>query len=446
MIRSGFGIFFGGLESVGYYPSLSQNFPFQYDSNFPSANCVPGDCPTNGQTLQAGFSTALNAGLANFVNLPGFRSYATKTQTPYSEQFNLTVQHSLSDSTTITAAYVGALSRHLQVNPDGNIPDQVVPSGVNEQTLRPFSQFGGSSLIAYVGSASYNSAQVTLERRLTNGLSFLGAYTWAHALDDAPTLLGGTGQSGNRNWRLLGFNYDYGDSLIDVRQRFSFNGQYELPFGTGKRFANGSGLANEVIGGWAAALIFRVQTGQPQTVTANNNAAGTGTAYAYQNFNPFRTGGTPTSTNTVCATKTRTVATWFNPCAFSNPPQVIPVINPATGEPNVPGPGQILANAPNVLSAYGPPDRTSVYGPGYNRVDLSAFKNFAVIRETSVQFRADIFNLFNTPAYGQPGNTTGGGFGQITSERFGGGSGNYSGTAGESPDARVIQFALKDLF
>ncbi len=426
VIRSGFGIFFGGLESVGYSPSLSQNFPFQFDSNFVSGNCAPGNCPTNGISLNTGFSQALAAGLANFITLASPHSYQTNTQTPYSEQFNFTVQRSLSNSTTVTAAYVGALSRHLQVNPDVNIPDSAVPAGQNEQQYRPFpTAFGGGSIVIDKGVANYNSAQVTAERRLQNGLSFLGAYTWSHALDDAPTLLGGTGAGGIRNWRALGLGYDYGNSLIDVRQRFVLNGQYELPFGHGKKYLKNSGIANELAGGWAAALVFRVQTGQPVNVYANNNAGGTGTASAYRLFNPFRAGGTSTSTNTTCATKTHTLATWFNPCAFANPAQ---------------------ATSTTDLASYGPPGRTTVDGPGYNRTDLSAFKSFGIYRETNLQFRADIFNLWNTPAYGQPGNTTGGGFGQIVSERFGSTGGQYSATAGESPDARVIQFALKYIF
>ncbi len=426
VIRAGFGIFFGGLESVGYSPSLSQNFPFQFDSNFPSSGCVPGNCPTNGISLQTGFNQALAVGLANFITLASPHSYQTNTQTPYSEQFNFTVQRSISNSTTVTAAYVGALSRHLQVNPDVNMPAGAVPAGQNEQGFRPFpTAFGGGSIVLDVGSASYNSAQVTAERRLQNGLSFLAAYTWSHALDDAPTLLGGTGSGGYRNWRALGFGYDYGNSLIDVRQRFVINGQYELPFGHGKQYLNKSGLANELAGGWATALVFRVQTGQPVNIYANNNPGGTGTANAYELFNPFHAGGTPTSTNGICATKTRTLATWFNPCAFANPAQ---------------------ATSTSDLASYGPPGRTSIAGPGYNRTDISAFKSFGIYRETNLEFRTDVFNLWNTPAYGQPGNTTGGGFGQIVSERFGSTGGQYSATAGESPDARVIQFALKYIF
>ncbi len=428
VLRTGYGIFFGGLESVGYSPSLSQNFPFQFDSNFPSGGvCVPGNCATNGLSLQTGFAQALSVGLANFVRLPGPHGYQTNTQTPYSQQYNLTVQRSLGSATTLTAAYVGSVSRHLQVNPDINMPAGAVPAGQNEQSFRPYpTAFGGGSVVLYGGVANYNSAQVTLEHRLTNGLSFLGAYTWAHTLDDASTLLGGTGQAGNyRNWRALGLAYDYGSSLTDVRQRFVLNGQYELPFGHGKRFLPNGTLANELAGGWALALLFRVQTGQPTNIYANNNPGGTGTADAYRLFDPFRAGGTPTSSNAICATRTRTVGSWFNPCAFANPAQ---------------------AASTTDLASYGPRGRTTIVGPGYNRTDLSAFKSFAVYRETNVQFRADIFNLWNTPAYGQPGNTTGGGFGQIVSERFGSTGGQYSATAGESPDARVVQFALKYIF
>ncbi|RRA49197.1 TonB-dependent receptor [Acidipila sp. EB88] len=427
VLRSGFGIFFGGLESVGYSPSLSQNFPFQFDSNFTSGTtCVPGNCATNGLSLQTGFAQALNVGLANFVTLPSPHGYQTDTQTPYSEQFNLTVQRSLSDTTTVTAAYVGALSRHLQVNPDVNMPAGAVPAGQNEQQYRPFpTAFGGGSVVIDKGTSNYNSAQVTVERQLRNGLSFLTAYTWSHSLDDAPILLGGTGGGGYRNWRALGLGFDYGNSLIDTRQRLVLNGQYELPFGHGKKYLNKSGLLNEVAGGWSTALVFRVQTGQPVNIYANNNAGGTGTAEPYLLFNPFHTGGTPTSSNAVCATATHTLATWFNPCAFANPAQAT-----STGD----------------LASYGPPGRLTVAGPGYNRTDLSIFKSFGIFRETNVQFRTDVFNLWNTPAYGQPGNTTGGGFGQIVSERFGSTGGQYSATAGESPDARVIQFALKYVF
>jgi hypothetical protein len=428
VIRAGFGIFYGGLESVGYSPNLAQSFPFQYDSNFTSANftCVPGDCPTNGQTLETGFTSALNAGLANFVTQPGLRSYARNTQTPYSEEWNISVQRSFTSTTTATVAYVGNINQHLQASSDVNAVPFLLAPGTASQTYRPYNQFGSSSIITYSGYANYNSLQATLERRLSRGLSFLGAYTWSHALDDAflPLSSTGAGATVYRNWRQLGFGYDYGSSLNETRQQFTLNGQYEVPVGQGRKYLNSGKLSNAVAGGWALALLFRVEEGQPEIVLANNDPTNlTGnTAFAYRNGNPFAAGGTPTSSNSSCATQTRTVATWVNPCSFVNPP-----IATVTGQTD--------------LTPYGPPGRTTLTGPGYNRIDISAFKSFAVYRETNLEFRADIFNLFNTPAFGEPGNTLGSGFGQITSERFGG-----TGTAGETPDARVVQFALKYFF
>jgi hypothetical protein len=79
-----------------------------------------------------------------------------------------------------------------------------------------------------------------------------------------------------------------------------------------------------------------------------------------------------------------------------------------------------------------------ITGPGYERIDVSIFKSFDTFREQSLQFRTDVFNLLNTPAFGQPGYTLGGSFGQITASRFGG-----SGLAAENPDARVIELSLR---
>jgi hypothetical protein len=429
VIRAGFGMFYGGLESVGYSPNLAQSFPFQFDSNFQSSNfpCVSGSCPTNGQLLETGFSAALQAGLANFVTQPGLRSYAVKTQTPYSEEWNLSIQRSIGSNMTATIAYVGNVSHHLQASSDVNAVPELLAPGTAAQSFRPYNKFGGSSIITYSGDANYNALQGTLERRLSNGLSFVGAYTYSHALDDAFLPLSSTGGGATvyRNWRQLGFGYDYGSSLNDTRQRFTLNGQYDLPVGTGRKHLNRAGtLTNELVGGWSMSMLFRVQTGQPELVLANNGPTNLGgnTAFAYRNGDPFAAGGSPTSSNSNCATKTKTVATWINPCSFVNPS-----IATATGQAD--------------LSPYGPRGRSTITGPGYNRTDISAFKKFVVYRETSVQFRADVFNLFNTPAFGEPGHTLGSGFGQITSERFGG-----TGTAGESPDARVVQFALKYMF
>ena len=149
----------------------------------------------------------------------------------------------------------------------------------------------------------------------------------------------------------------------------------------------------------------------------NNPTNGAGQAQRIRIGNVNSTTLANPGTGVICATKTGTVATWFNPCAFANPPVV---------------------QGPNDIPTYGGYGRSVVYEPGYNRVDLSLFKKFSLFRETAPDIRADLFNALNTPAYGQPNAAIGSSFGQITSTRFGG-----SGTAAETPDARVAQLSAR---
>ena len=204
VVRAGYGIFFGGLESAGYYPNLGENFPFEFDSNFnpvgnvnnPNANCNLGNCPTDGITLATGFTNAIAAGLLNSIATPSLRGSELNVRTPYSQQFNLSTEYSISQKLVATVSYVGSNSRHLVVFPDPNSPSSLANPSINTQNLRPFPGFGGSAFTAYDGSSNYNSLQTKIERRASRGLSFLSSYTYSHSLDDAPTPLGALGTSG----------------------------------------------------------------------------------------------------------------------------------------------------------------------------------------------------------------------------------------------------------
>jgi hypothetical protein len=261
---------------------------------------------------------------------------------------------------------------------------------------------------------------------MSNGMNFLASYTYAHSLDDAPTPLGSTGDGGYRNTNLLPIRYDYSNSAWDTRHRFSFNGYYDLPFGRGRAHLNQGGILNEVVGGWSGDLTFSAQTGNPFTVYPNNTGPSGGSTRAILIANPFKTGGTPNSTNpsVTCATKTRNLINWYNPCSFANPISGTTITTPVT-------------NRAQVISYLGGV-RNSVYGPGYERINMSMFKDFPTWREEYLEFRGDIFNVLNTPAYGEPSvtnlNTNGG---QITSPRT---FQNFT------PDARFFQFALKYAF
>lgn len=417
VVRSGYGLFYGGLESAGYYPNLGLNYPFEFESAYNSTTlhgaCTTTNCQNNGITLERGFTDAINAGLQNAVSNPSLRGSDGQVKTPYSQQYNLSFEYSLSPTLAASIAYVGSNSRHLIVFPDKNGPVALLAPGVDVTPYRPFPTIGGTAYSSYSGSSNYNSIQAKLDKRMSNGLSFLASYTYAHALDNSPTPLGSTGDAGYRNPNLIGIGADYSNSPIDVRHRFTINGSYAFPYGVGRQYGNHPGFMNLVFGGWTNSLTFIAQTGNPFSMNSNVTTQAGATTHPYLISDPFKGGG-----GAGCPTKVRTPTSWYNPCAFVNPPAV-------------PAGAQISGLA--ALRYLGSP-RNSMYGPGYERINGSLFKNFTIWREASLQLRADYFNLLNTPAYGNPDANIGPGGGQITSARS---LGQFY------PDSRFWQFAAK---
>ena len=129
---------------------------------------------------------------------------------------------------TFTIGYQGNESRHLRASYNANTYPGFVPSGANGQDYQAFHDFGIVNMTSE-GIGRYDSLQTKIDKRYTNGLYFLGGYTWSHCLDDAFGPIGQSEQGGYRNPALLGIRYDYGACTQDVRNRGTINAQYELP-------------------------------------------------------------------------------------------------------------------------------------------------------------------------------------------------------------------------
>jgi len=197
---------------------------------------------------------------------------------------------------------------------------------------------------------------------------------------------------------------------------------------------NQGGGLNELVGGWAADLTFYAITGNPFTVSPNNSGAnGANARRAILKRDPFAAGGSadPTNASTACPAKVRNITNWFNPCAFANPL-----------------PGSLIPNTQTAANPVGTPlttgvvaylgtTRNQIYGPGYQRINMSLFKNFTTYETQYLQFRADAFNLFNTPAFGQPNGGINNNGGNITGTRS---------LGAFTPNARFFQLALKYYF
>jgi hypothetical protein len=427
VIRAGYGIFYGGLESLGYWPNLTENYPFQFTGTFPAVSCTAFTCGGNGITIPNGYSAIIAAGFASNVIGTTMRGADPNPKTPYTQSYNLAVERSLTNDIVATVSYVGNASRHLQINVDANAPLALAAPGVSTQPFRPLPHAGGSAYVTDSASSSYNALQAKIEKRMARGWNMLSTYTYGHALDNGNTPLGSSGDAGQQNYNLIPISNDWSQSSFDTRHRFTLNALYELPFGQGRQYLNNSTALDYLVGGWSANATFVAQTGNYFTVYPSDiNTVAGGSARAVGIAGPYKTGGT-SAVGGSCASKTRTKSNWYNPCSFTNP------WDPSTGAHYL-APGDYVTDTSTALGYLGG-RRNTVSGPGYERVNMSIFKRFKTFREQNLEFRSDIFNLFNTPSLGNPSNTgIGSNGGQITSTR---------GLQKYAPDSRFFQLSLR---
>jgi hypothetical protein len=424
VLSGGYGIFYGGLEAVGGGPNMGLNFPFGQSDSFARGSCAPNNCPSIPETLETGFTIPLAAGLGNYVALPSLQGIPMDSKTTNTMSYNFQVQRSITPTMLATVGYVGNGSRHLVTN-YGNSSEALENPANSTVSAEPFPGVGGGTITEYTGQSNYNSMQAKLEQRFNNGLQFLATYTWAHALDDSYDPLAG-GVS-DRNPNLIPISYEYTNSPYDVRHRFNFNGYYELPFGYGRRHTFSHRWLDEIAGGWATSLTFSAQTGKPFTVSSDITTAAGGTSRAVMIRDPFKGGGSPDPSNPdpTCPAHVHNKTNWYNPCAFANPPAGATI--PRTG------PGSLVNGTQAALLYLGGKANT-VRSPGYERVNLSVFKDFNIYRETALEFRVDTFNLLNTPSYAIGSTSDGPTGGLITGTQF---------FQSNTPDARFFQLSAK---
>ncbi|MGC2164025.1 MAG: TonB-dependent receptor, partial [Silvibacterium sp.] len=466
VVRGGFGVFYGAIEQIGYGSTPAQNYPFTASANFYAPPCLYGatNCTqTDGVTLKSGFpSSDLGNGFlaAAAAQNPGLYGIQPRQQTPYVMQTNFTVERSLMRNMTASIGYVGSMSRHVldALAPgaylaamDGNVWSQAcLPNGTcpNANVASAFSPVESGVSIgnmfsgyqSFGGLANYNSLQATINRRFSNGLSFFANYTFSRFLTDITAPGGEEGSQGyggvSNSPNIEPLRKDYGPATYDIPHRVNFFGTYELPFGKGHRWLNKGGVWNELAGGWSSTLVFQAQSGDALTVFPNFTVAQGLSTYAKKIGNPNRAGSeptlaVPTATGltagnqnpgqqgiTSCPTKLRITApavgqakyinNWYNPCAFENPPQYFSAngtLPPLTSWSAV---TPYWGGAPGQLR-----------GPGFNVVNMSLFKGFAVGRREGevLTFRADSFNVLNHPSFADPSTGVWNGAGEITSTR-----------------------------
>jgi len=352
---------------------------------------------------------------------------------------NLTAQYQVTPSMSVQAGYVTSLARHLEVFPNSNNVTSIVDTTQDTKNFVPFPDFGhGSSLATTNGNSYYHGLQTKVEKQFSHGLNLLATYTYSKSRTDAGDLLNGGSTAGFRAPDVpgAGIRLDYGLASFDIRNVFHLSGGYELPFGKGKHFLSNPGrMSNALVSGWSINWSATLQGGQPITLSCpSGTASGTGC------YDLLVKGQDP---KLGLHTDANGKLSWIgNPGAFSQPCKLIaggvPDTNPAT---EIPGCVPLTG-----LGALGGPP-TQIPGPGFKRLDFSAFKDFHLSERFMLQFRSEFFNIlnhpnFNAPNFGGNGVIAIGGSGNYTNSHFG-----EIGSTRDAPyDPREIQFALKLYF
>jgi hypothetical protein len=362
VIRSGAGIFIGSYYGDADTESC-QSWPLVMTPDTPTFTVPPAGTAPPPLSLSNPFAGA-NPAKPSFANCA-----KPNRKLPTTYQWNFAVERVLDANTTLTVSYVGIGGRHLDegngqatTQEQYNVPQ---PWGVvlapNQTQTRPYPAFGPVAQYENIASSSYNALQVKAEHRLSHGLSFSAAYTWAKNMLVQPWL------SDPRD-----FNLDRGPANNDLRHVFTFSPIYTLPVGRGQRFANHNGMLDVLIGGWQLSGILNYRTGLPFTPTISG-------------FDELRLGGLNSQNrpDRICngSLSHPTVFQWYDANCFAAP------VEPTT-------PGAVLREGTSGLNI--------LRGPHWFSFDAGIAKSFLLTERMDLDFRTEMFNAFNHPILGLP--------------------------------------------
>jgi hypothetical protein len=421
-----------GLWQNPPYYAESDSFAFGGACTFATAAChtVFGRTPS---------AISLSSGFPIFTTPPTPASFTgtilaqnTDFKLGRVQQFNLSVQHQLPGDVVLTVGYVGSRSSHILI--DGNNLNVTTPAACGtvagytrgcaaggKALPIPFPAFPFSNILATTdqGKAHYDGLQIRAETKSArHGIYALIGYTYSRTYDNG--FADGLGSNyGATYFPLPGWQtLDWALSQINLNSNFTASVIYDLPFGRGKRFgAEWNRTANAILGNWQVTLIEKITSGFPVFVVDTANT--TGVSFFNNNgaslTRPDQVGdpnkGGPVSGNPGCVAPAtvHTVENWFNPCAFKQP----------------------------VAGQLGNASRTPLTGPDFVNTDFSLIKQIGLPWERmGLNFRVEVFNLFNHAQFATPASTGSLQIPDITAPGF-----NSIGATVNNP--RLFQFALK---
>jgi hypothetical protein len=430
VVRGGYAIFYPAIFQVQYFGNVNG-----FSTTTTSYNSAGNNANLTAFQLKDGFPSAPILPQGSLLGPSAFLGQGVSydqpnEKTPMSQQWNLSVQTQLPGRWVLELAYSGNHGTHLPSggydlnqltpqqyqtlgtslqNPVANPYAGIVPGSLGaatitlQQSLAAYPYYTSVSVRnPHLGNSIYHAALVRVEKRFSNGLTFLASYTNAKLISDSiasPIGFGNVEQVATVGYQKGLYDRRAERSLdpTDVAQRLVLSGVYELPIGKGRRLNINNPVLNIIAGGWQVDSVTLFQGGVPVVVTGASN------------FLANR----PNSTGQSAHLDNRTIAKWFDTSVFVNPPNYT------------------YGNLGRVL-----PD---VRNPGVVNVDLSLVKNIALAERTRLQIRAESFNALNHVNLGfANGGFSPGADGKNVSSTF--------GTISSARDSRSIQLGAKLTF
>ncbi len=417
VLRIGFGIFYGGEENQGGSPNRGEGVPFNETVNLTRSNGVSSFVGVSQKECTGCnyFPNGLTGGYPiNVFSLPApvsFRGVQSDFRNPMVQKWNFVLQRELPGQFALEVGYEGNHQAHQVVlwNSDPAVNIGTTNSAITTETQRIIqppancpscaSIGNGLSMTSSFGYGNYSALATKLEKRFSHGLQLLTAYTWSHALANSNTPLSGSSGLGSPDPG--NFATQYSSASWDIRHSFTSAFTYDMPFGKGRKIgSNMNRIGDTIVGNWHFNGLVTLRTGVPYTLRYNGCQGVWGAcrpdAIPGMDPNAEPAGG-------------RTPGQWFDISAVAVPA-------PLTG---------------------GNLGLQSQTGPGTRTIDFSVFKDFPITERFKVQFRAESFNLANTPVFNTPDNN-------LQNSRLLGGNGNFGKiTSTASGSERHLQFSLR---
>jgi hypothetical protein len=362
VVRGGYGIS-QYMEGTGANLRLPLNPPFFFES------FVQYDATTGPGSLATGFADVRP------LDQPSgqVRAWDPNLRPQFTQQWNVFGEYLLTSAMSANVGYVGHKATHLVAPVEGNQP---LP-GVGDpstwaplQTRRPL--YATAPLLTNIpttasrGRSDYHALQASLRQRRVGGLEYLASYTLSRVRTNNLGYYGSPGVAAEGAYWMNAYEpeWNYGPAFFDARHNFVFSANYELPFGRGQKWgADISPVLDAFIGGWRVSGIFQARTGFPVTVTDGSAPSLQGVR---GNERPNCIGD-PTPTD-------QSLTRWLDIGAFQRAP----------------------------LGTWGNCPIGVARAPGYKNVDLVLAKRISAGGERAFEFRAEAFNLTNTPSFGPP--------------------------------------------